>query len=155
MKQNVYRLLILCFALLLLCGCASGRPGDGPTDTPEPTEEPDPSTIPETTTPPTAVPEPSPSPEPTASPEPTPTPRPEKQIRVSIGFEEDLSLDEGIARVEQALGHELDVVWRFESIRVVSVWIGPGELEPIRQVEGVRTAEEENLNSPGGVKTAG
>ena len=158
MRKQMLWVYALCLALLL-CGCG----GQGSTDlipaspeptavpAPAPTETPEPSAFPE----PTDTAEPMAAPEPIPTPGPRPGPQPGKQIRAAISFEAELSLDEGVALVEKALGHELDVVRRMETANAVSVWIAPGELETIRQLEGVRSAEEEILNSPGGTSRGG
>lgn len=137
--------------LLFLCACA-GAPAPGPTEAPGETTEPAPPSAE-----PTASPEASAEPttsleasaEPTALPEASAEPTPGREpVRAGIAFDGDLDPEEGIRRIQEALGHELDVVWRMKSANVISVNVDRTELERIRQVDGVRSVEEELLNEP-------
>ncbi len=61
--------------------------------------------------------------------------------------------DEIIARIEEVLGHPLDVAHRFtRSVNVISANVLPEEAELIRGVEGVTGVTEERLNRPDAVR---
>ena len=134
---------LLVFLLPVLCGCG----GRAEPSKPSPSAE-TPRPVMETSSP---VSEPGPQESPAQTPEPTPGER----IRVGIAIDRDLSLDEGVLQIEDALGHKLDVVWQFETAHAISAWLAPEELETVRSLEAVVSAEEELLNAPNGVTVSG
>lgn len=70
-------------------------------------------------------------------------------IWVGISFEPSLSLEDGRAMVEESLGHSLDAVRLIPTANALSAQVTRAELELIRQLDGVRSAQEETLNEPG------
>lgn len=68
---------------------------------------------------------------------------------VSYKKELEKRQDETIARIEEALGHPLDVAHRFtRNVNVISANVLPGEIGRIRGVQGVTSVSEEQLNRP-------
>lgn len=55
------------------------------------------------------------------------------------------------ARIEEALGHPIEVVWDLTLMaNVISADVWPGDIETIRAVEGVRSVEKERRVFPNG-----
>lgn len=76
-------------------------------------------------------------------------------VRVSIALEKNAEPDAVIAAIEEALGHELDVVWRIKTGNVLAVNLPEKEIPAVRLVEGVRSVSKDTVNElqPGAAST--
>ncbi len=70
------------------------------------------------------------------------------RIRAAVRLEPGMEPDAVLAAIEERLGRCPRQVWRLGGGRVLSLWIGRGELELIRQIPGVRSAQEEGKFAP-------
>ena len=64
-------------------------------------------------------------------------------IRVSILLERDADKDDIMAELDRVLGRVPELVWRFRDLPVLVARLYPDELERLRQIPGVRSAEPE------------
>lgn len=169
-----FKIMLAALVLLsipILAGCADRRTEEG--NQKPPGEENDPQIAPDLTEPETDLPEPE-DPDGEGGEDVT-VPRTDKTVRVAIkldnpsvtqagyslgtiasdpegqAYQEQLRTeqDEMIRRIEEQLGHVLDVRQRLTmTTNVISANVYPDELDSIRAMEGVVSVTEETLHEP-------